>query len=559
MADKAQDVLVAGAGPVGLTAAVELARRGVAVRVIDTLEQPRHYAKAVGLQPRTLEHWERTGMLTAALDEVQTMRGQIVHVDGAEVARLELHLPPDVPYGFTSLPQYTTERLLAEELHRHGGTVERGASLVGFTQDADGVTAQIRTPAGEETVRASYLVGADGAHSVVRKGLGLAFEGDAFAEEYMLGDVVLDWALPPGFGVRLTRTVPDGPDDILVAIPLPEHGRYRISMLAPPELSTRPAAAPAGATPVDDVVHGLESGHAPELHHLQAVVDRLAPEPTTVSDLRWSSVFRISHRLADRYGVGRVFIAGDAAHIHPPTGGQGMNTGIQDALNLAWKLALVVDGVAEPALLESYHLERHPVGEEVVGRTVRQARQGFDADDPATMMRREAQLLVSYPVSPIVGAAGAALGVLPGERAPDARGLRRPTVTDPLRLHAVLAATEFALLAHVDDLDQLAEVAAARAVAAASALPLRVHAVGAPDLGPALDATGEPYLLDGAGDLAATYGVRGGDAVLVRPDGYVGWTARPLTAEALALHLASVTRAPEGAAAGAATSAQVPQ
>jgi 2-polyprenyl-6-methoxyphenol hydroxylase-like FAD-dependent oxidoreductase len=559
MTDEAQDVLVAGAGPVGLTAAVELARRGVAVRVIDTLEQPRHYAKAVGLQPRTLEHWERTGMLTAALDEVQTMRGQIVHVDGVEVARLELHLPPDVPYGFTSLPQYTTERLLAEELHRHGGTVERGAELVGFSQDADGVTAQIRTSAGEETVRASYLVGADGAHSVVRKGLGLAFEGDAFAEEYMLGDVVLDWSLPPGFGVRLTRTVPDGPDDILVAIPLPEHGRYRISMLAPPELSTHPAAAPAGAAPVDDVVHGLESGHAPELHHLQAVVDRLAPEPTTVSDLRWSSVFRISHRLASRYGVGRVFIAGDAAHIHPPTGGQGMNTGIQDALNLAWKLALVVDGVAEPALLESYHLERHPVGEEVVGRTVRQARQGFDADDPATMMRREAQLLVSYPVSPIVGAAGDALGVLPGERAPDARGLRRPTVTDPLRLHAVLAATEFALLAYVDDLDQLGEVAAARAVAAASALPVRVHVVGAPDLGPALDATGEPYVLDGAGDLAATYGVRGGDAVLVRPDGYVGWTARPLTAEALALHLATVTRAPESAAAGAATSAQVPQ
>jgi len=123
----------------------------------------------------------------------------------------------------------------------------------------------------------------------------------------------------------------------------------------------------------------------------------------------------------------------------------------------------------------------------------------------------------------------------------------------------VLAATEFALLAYVDDLDQLAEVAAARAVAAASALPVRVHVVGAPDLGPALDATGEPYLLDGAGDLAATYGVRGGDAVLVRPDGYVGWTARPLTAEALALHLATVTRAPEGAAAGATASAQVPQ
>ena len=550
-ADEVQNVLVAGAGPVGLSAAVELARRGVSVRVIDTLEQPRHFAKAVGLQPRTLEHWERTGILTPALDEVQAMRGQIVNVDGREVARLELHLPPDVPYGFTTLPQYTTERLLAEELHRHGGTVERGAELVDFSQDADGVTARIRTAAGEETVRVSYLVGADGAHSVVRKGLGLAFEGDAFAEEYMLGDVVLDWSQPPGFGVRITRTIPGAPDDILVAIPLPEHGRYRISMLAPPELSTRRADAPA-----DDVVHGLEAGHPPELHHLQAVVDRLAPEPTIVSDLRWSSVFRISHRLADRYGAGRVFIAGDAAHIHPPTGGQGMNTGIQDAINLAWKLALVVDGVAEPALLETYHLERHPVGEEVVGRTVRHARQGFDADDPGTMMRREAQLLVSYPVSPIVGASGSALGVLPGDRAPDARGLRRPVVTDPLRLHAVLAATEFALLAYVDDAGQLVEVAAVRALAAASPLPLRVHTVAAPDLAPALDAAGEPHLLDGAGDLAAAYGMRGGDAVLVRPDGYVGWTARPLSAEGLALHLATLTRAPEEAPAG---SAQVPQ
>jgi 2-polyprenyl-6-methoxyphenol hydroxylase-like FAD-dependent oxidoreductase len=548
------DVLVVGAGPVGLTAAVELARRGVSVRVIDTLEQPRHYAKAVGLQPRTLEHWERTGMLTAALDEVQTMRGQIVHVDGRQVARLELHLPPDVPYGFTTLPQYTTERLLAEELHRHGGAVERGAELVAFEQDAEGVTARIRTAAAEETVRVAYLVGADGAHSVVRKGLGLAFEGDAFDEEYMLGDVVLDWSMPPGYGVRLTRKVPGAPDDILVAIPLPEHGRYRISMLAPPELSTRRADAAS-----DGVVHGLEGGNAPELHHLQAVVDRLAPEPTTVSDLRWSSVFRISHRLADRYGVGRVFVAGDAAHIHPPTGGQGMNTGIQDALNVAWKLALVLDGVAEPALLESYHLERHPVGEEVVGRTVRHARQGFDNDDPATMIRREAQLLVSYPVSPIVGASGSPLGVLPGDRAPDARGLRRPTVTDPLRLHAVLAASEFALLAYVDDLDQLVEVAAVRAVVAASALPTRVHVVAAPDLGPVLDDAGEPHISDGAGDLAAAYGMRGGDAVLVRPDGYVGWTARPLTAEGLALHLATLTRASESAPAAPGESAQVPQ
>ncbi|GAA4920145.1 2-polyprenyl-6-methoxyphenol hydroxylase-like FAD-dependent oxidoreductase [Actinomycetospora succinea] len=526
------DVVVAGAGPVGLTAAVELARRGVRARVVEQLAAPRGYAKAVGLQPRTLEHWERSGMLTAVLDEVRTLRGNIVYRDGVQAARLEVALPPDVPYGFTALPQYTTERLLAEELRRHGGSVERSTELIGFEQDADGVTVRLRTPAGEETVRTSYLVGADGAHSVVRKGLGLSFEGDAFGEEYMLGDVVLSWAMPAGYGVRITRTQPDGPDDVLVAIPLPGAGRYRITMLAPPELSTRAAAG--------GVAHGFEGGRAPELHHLQTVVDRLAPQSTTVSDLRWSSVFRISHRIVDRYADGRVFVAGDAAHIHPPTGGQGMNTGIQDAINLAWKLALVVDGVASPALLESYDLERRPVGEEVVGRTTRQARTGFETSDPAAMLRREAQLLVSYPDSPVVGAAGGSLGVAPGDRAPDARGLRRPAVTDPIRLHAVLAATEHALLVYVDDVAQIAEVNAARVHAATVPLPMRVHVVVGPDLGPVLADAGEPCLVDSAGDLAAVYGMRGGDAVLVRPDGYVGWTARPLATAEFASYLESL-------------------
>ncbi|MEJ2864106.1 FAD-dependent monooxygenase [Actinomycetospora flava] len=528
------DVVVVGAGPVGLTAAVELARRGVRARVVEKLAAPRGYAKAVGLQPRTLEHWERSGMLTAALDEVRTMRGNVVYRDGAAVARTELALPPDVPFGFTALPQYTTERLLAEELRRHGGSVERATELVGFEQDADGVTVRLRTPAGEETVRTSYLVGADGAHSVVRKGLGLQFEGDAFDEEYMLGDVVLDWAMPAGYGVRCTRAQPDGPDDILVAIPLPGAGRYRVSMLAPPELSTRAAGG---------VAHGFEGGHAPELHHLQAVVDRLAPQRTTVSDLRWSSVFRISHRLADRYSDGRVFIAGDAAHIHPPTGGQGMNTGIQDAVNLAWKLALVLDGVAAPGLLESYHVERHPVGEEVVGRTTRHAREGFDAEEPAAMLRREAQLLVNYSDSPIVASVGETLGVAPGDRAPDARGLRRPAVTDPIRLHAVLAATEHALLVYVDDVAQIAEVNAARVHAATVPLPLRVHVVVGPDLGAVLADAGEPCLVDSVGDLAAVYGMGGGDAVLVRPDGYVGWTARPIVTAEFAAYLQSLVGA----------------
>src|SRR6476660_8571405 len=163
-----------------------------------------------------------------------------------------------------------------------------------------------------------------------------------------------------------------------------------MSMLVPDEVASAP--------PVGGVAHGFEGARKPELHHIQAVLDRLSPEPTTARNMRWSSVFRISHRIVDAYGHGRVFVAGDAAHIHPPTGAQGMNTGIQDAHNLAWKVALAVSGAAAPDLLDSYDAERRPVGEEVVGRTVRSAREGIGAgsSDPDHVIRREAQLLISY-------------------------------------------------------------------------------------------------------------------------------------------------------------------
>lgn len=147
----------------------------------------------------------------------------------------------------------------------------------------------------------------------------------------------LDWSQPRGYGIRSTRRVDGGADDLLVCIPLPGRGRYRVSMLVPDKLALAPTAG--------RIEHGFEGGKKPELRHIQAVLDRLSPEPVTAANLRWSSVFRISHRMVDTYGRGRVFVAGDAAHIHPPTGAQGMNTGIQDAHGLAWKLAAAVAGV----------------------------------------------------------------------------------------------------------------------------------------------------------------------------------------------------------------------
>jgi 2-polyprenyl-6-methoxyphenol hydroxylase-like FAD-dependent oxidoreductase len=529
------DVLVVGAGPVGLTLATELRRHGVAPHVIDRLAEPQRYAKAVGVQPRTLEIWEGTGLLRDALDRALPLAGQLVYLNGEQVARTDLELPPDVPYGFVALPQYATEALLADRLHGLGGHVDRGVELVGLDQDADGVTARLRGPAGERLLRCRYLVGADGAHSAVRKALGLDFSGDAFPEQYMLGDVEVDWSLPAGYAIRVVRRVPGRPDDVLVCIPLPGAGRYRMSMLVPDELAVPPSG--------DGVAHGMQTGPVPELRHVQAVLDRLAPEPTRARNLRWSSTFRISHRLVDRYCQGRVAVVGDAAHIHPPTGAQGMNTGVQDAVNLAWKLALCVRGVAAEDLLASYDEERHPVGEEVVGRTVRHAREGLEADpeDPSVLIRREAQLLVSYRGSSLVGDGGGITGgPAPGDRAPDCRGLRRAAVTHPLRLFELgLVGPRHTLLLYADDPADLASFGELADTAAdltrGRVATYAVLSAAAADT--AAPATGMPWLVDAEGGYRSAYGATGGAGHLIRPDGHLGLRAAPMTVAGLRAHL----------------------
>ncbi|WP_406142254.1 FAD-dependent monooxygenase [Streptomyces sp. NBC_01089] len=560
------DVLIAGAGPVGLTAAAELRRHGVRCRLVDRLQARLPYAKAVGIQPRTLEIWDRMGLARTAMESAVPLRGQLIHVNGREQARIDLKLPPEVPYRFASLPQYETERILEEYVAGLGTVIERGTELLSFTQDQDGVTARLRTAAGAgEEVRAGYLIGCDGAHSIVRRSLGLAFEGAAFPDEYMLGDVEADWDMPPGYGIRSSHLADDGStDDLLVCIPLPGTGRYRVSTLVPPELSTQPDRPGRGQD--DSVEHGLESSRAPELSHLQAVMDRLAPRPARLSRLRWSSVFRISHRIVDSYGDGRVFVAGDAAHIHPPTGAQGMNTGIQDACNLAWKLALVVRRQAGPGLLTGYDAERRPVGEEVVGRTVRHATHGIetDSDDPQTVMLREAQLLVGYRGGPLAGTPyGPSDAPQPGDRAPDCTGLTASVAACPLRLLDILRGrTGHVVLLYAAGITDLAEAAqAVQAVQAVDAaqdaeaaevtagtsdaggIGLAAIAVVAREAAPAavIDTLAVPGYRDAAGEFARLYHPEGPTGFVVRPDGHLG--ARfPLagTADALAGYLTAV-------------------
>jgi 2-polyprenyl-6-methoxyphenol hydroxylase-like FAD-dependent oxidoreductase len=545
------DVLVVGAGPVGLMMAAELRRHGVHCRIIDALAAPARYCKAVGIQPRTLEIWDQLGLVTQAIDAGIWLRGLRIFANGQEIKRVDIDLS-DLPYGFLSLPQDATERLLTRHLATFGTAVERPVTLQAFDQMGGGVTATLAQVDGPtETVHCRYLVGCDGAHSIVRHGLGLSFEGGQLPQEFMIGDVDVEWALPPGYSYRFMHVVEHQTDDILICVPLPGSSRYRLSMLLPAAGSQ---TGHAGA-----FEHGLLTDRpAPTLTDIQAVIERLAPAGTRVRHLRWSSVFRISHRIVPQYHVGRVFLAGDAAHIHPPTGGQGMNTGLQDAYNLAWKLALAVRGVAAGDLLESYTAERWPVGRAVVDRTRARATapQGAFVDEGRDALMQDAQLLLNYRSSAWVGedlAMPEALtqGPQPGDRAPDAGGLRRAGVGHPLRLCDLRRGTAHTLLVSLDrSAKPPGSDTAARGLAdLAAALRVRygdrveVYGITTPG-GAAVTVEGVPVVEDTAGEFRRGYDVKGMSAYLVRPDGYVGYRAHPLQWGRLDAYLRRIVRGP---------------
>jgi 2-polyprenyl-6-methoxyphenol hydroxylase-like FAD-dependent oxidoreductase len=529
------DVLVVGAGPVGLTMAAELARHGTRCRIIDRLTQPLPYCRAIGVTPRTLEVWDDMGIAGEMIDAGLWIDGlrSIIHGHPPKDTLLELD---DLPYGELGLPQYETERLLARHLGRFGGKLERGVTLAALDQRERDVQVRLdRADGTAETATFRAVVGCDGAHSAVRRALGLPFEGEAFPMMFMLGDVHIDWDLPRGMALRALRLVENAAPDMFIAIPLPEPGRYRVSMLAPAELE-----APPGGTS-----HGIQSElPGPQLPQLQSVADDLLPQKPELSDLRWSSIFRISMRLADAYRRGRVFIAGDAAHIHPPTGGQGMNTGIQDAYNLAWKLALVLQGDATETLLDSYEAERRPVGADVVART-RAASEGYGREPGGTPDRlADTQILLSYRGTPWVRDDGAGLdAAVPaaGDRAPDAHGLRRHHVAFPLRLFDVLRGTEHVLLAHLAQtssdqaITDLAMFARELATRFGSHLRVVAVAAGAP--------LAEPFAVasygDAEGALSSAYGAQAA-VFLVRPDGYIGWRGQSWRDAGLLAHLGGV-------------------
>lgn len=349
------DVVIVGAGPTGLMAALLLQHSGIKVRILDKNTQQAHESRAFVLHARSLELLESIGIVDKFLVRGVIAPGVQLFVNGHKAAEINLDDigADDTPYTFIlMLPQSEIEKILIAELERRGILVEYHTEVTAFEQNDEGVVVRAITVEGKQySISAAYLIGADGAHSVVRKNLGLVFAGAAYPENFMLADCRIDWPLEYARVKLFLRGKSLG-----AYLPLKGQSLGRIIVID------------AGAKKYSDTIAAQQATTAEPLAlaEVETAFQAATGFPVKLSDPVWVTRYRIHHREVGQFNVGRVFLAGDAGHIHSPAGGQGMNTGLQDAANLAWKLALLIKGHGSKALLDTYNAERWPVGQKLL-------------------------------------------------------------------------------------------------------------------------------------------------------------------------------------------------
>lgn len=349
------DVLIVGAGPTGLTLAIELARRGISYRMIDKAPHPSQYSKALGVMARTLELLHQAEVADILIAQGHQVTGMQASSYNKVLAQVNFTSLIQSPYPYVLMvPQSITEQVLIDRLTSLGCPVERHVQLIALQQldqPYQYVQATIQhtgeSAQSEEQISARWVVGCDGAHSTVRHLSGIPFEGEVLAQSFALADVQVDWKQDHNkLHVYLNK-------GYLTAFFPMFNQRYRVIIGMPPQHSMTSSARDQPMSLAD----------------VQAVLDICLPIKVTISDPIWLAKFAVHQRKVKEYRTGRIFLAGDAAHIHSPIGGQGMNTGIQDAFNLGWKLALVCQGYAAESLLDSYHAEREPIARQLLRGT----------------------------------------------------------------------------------------------------------------------------------------------------------------------------------------------
>lgn len=529
---EAVDLLVVGAGPTGLVAAIEALRHGLSVRLVDQAERRSPHSKALVLHARSLEVLDDLGCVDAVLQAGRPFVAlNVLAPGGRALGRIEFSRLDwgGAPYPmWLTIPQSETERCLEERLVALGGKVERPLALRTVKNAPHGVEAELVRPDGTtETCRAAWLVGADGASSSVRRALGTPLEGDTTGELFMLADVAIESPLTDGEGYNVLAR-----DGVLLIVPMPKPGVVRLIAHLPKEKADAPPTI--------------------DLPMLQRLVDTRTGLPTRLSSLGWTSVFSPKHFMASALRRGRVFLAGDAAHIHSPVGGQGLNTGLQDTYNLVWKLAAVHRGRARAALLDTYQVERHAVGERMI-HGVRRATRALTLRAPLAQAVRNRVAGVALGLPRVRDQLGAPVGMLtlrydPGlavaaQVAPGSprTGERAAQQASTPALSASLRGTQHTLLlfdglrARVAEADVEAVTALARRHAGAAVKVLRVRHG---------DAAGPDELADADGAVHRAFSAELPLVVWVRPDKHVAFRGPPSAEGVLRAWLTDVFVAP---------------